>query len=123
MTPFFFLLFHRFRNLFFFSLPFSAMPLPQLVIFFLFPYFDNGIATINLSIFFFFSLRALHAYLSSRIGHRKFDIPVVEIQHFLSLPFSSSFSYFWLNFCNDNTEIQTLSLISQINLNSSYNTN
>ena len=84
------------------------------------------LSTISLSIFFFFSLRALHAHLShpgSRIGHRKFGISVAKIQHFLPPPFSSSLSYFWLNFSNDNTEIQTLSSKSQISLNSSYNAN
>ena len=107
---------------FFFFSPFSAMPLPQLLQYF-FPYFGNGIATISLSNFFFFSLRALHTHSSSRIGRRKFGIPVTEIQHFLSPPFSSSLSYFWLNFGNGNIEIQSLSLKSQINLNSSYNAN
>ena len=34
--------------------PFSAMPLPQLLNIFLFPHFNNGIATISLSNFFFF---------------------------------------------------------------------
>ena len=87
--------------------PISAMALPQLVC-------QN---------FFFFSLRALHAHSSSRIGHRKFGISVAEIQHFLSPPFSSSLSYFWLNFGNNNTEIQSLSSKSQISLNSSYNAN
>ena len=119
---FFFLIFHRFRSLFFFRPPFSAMPLPQLLNFFLFPYFSNGITTISLSIF-FFSLRALHAYPGSKIGHKKFDIPVAEIQHFLSPPFSSSLSYFWLNFDNGNTEIHSLSSKSQISLNNSYNAN
>ena len=74
-------------------------------------------------IFFSFSLRALHAHPGSRIGHRKFGIPVAEIQHFLSPPFSSSLSYLWLNFDNSNTEIQSLSSKSQISLNSSYNAN
>ena len=92
---------------FFFYSPISAMALPQLVC-------QN---------FFFFSLQALHAHPSSRIGHRKFGIPVAEIQHFLSPPFSSSLSYFWLNFGNNNTEIQSLSSKSQISLNSSYNAN
>ena len=54
------------KHFFFFTLPqiskplffppFSAMPLPQLLNFFLFPHFNNGIATINLSKFFFFFL-------------------------------------------------------------------
>ena len=139
------------------------MPLPQLLIFFLFPYFGNGIATIRFSqffflpisamplpqlvchkifffpisamalpqlvcqnFFFFFSLWALHAHLShlgNRIGQRNFGIHVAEIQHFLSPPFSSSLSYFWLNFGNGNTEIQSLSSESQISFNSSYNAN
>ena len=120
MTLFFFLLFHRF----FFPVPFLAMPLPQLYKKKKFPYFGNNIATISLSIFFFFfSLRALHAHPDSRIGYRKFSIPIAEIQHFLSPPFSSSLSYFWLNFGNGNTEIQSLSSKSQISLNSSYNAN
>ena len=119
----FFFFFYSFLDFVTFFPPFSAMPLSQVLIFFLFPYFGNGIATISLSIFFFFSLRALHAHLGNIIGHRKFGIPVAKIQHFLSPPFSSSLSYFWLNFGNGNTEIQSLSLKSQITLNSSYNTN
>ena len=124
MTLFFFLLFHRFWNLifffpsifgnaiatiakFFFYSPISAMALPQLVC----------------QIFFFFSLWALHAHPGSRIGHRKFGIPIAEIQHFLSPPSSSSLSYFCLNFGNGNTEIQSLSSKFQISLNSSYNAN
>ena len=124
---FFFLLLHRFRNLF--------LPPP--------PIFGNAIATIakkkkNLFIplfrewhchnqfvnfFFFFSLWALHAHPSSIIGHRKFNIPIAKIQHFLSPPFSSSLLFFWLNFGNGNTEIQSFSSKSQIALNSSYNAN
>ena len=116
----FFLLFHRF----FFPVPFLAMPLPQLYKKKNFP-----ISAITLPqlvcqfFFFFFSLRALHAHPGSRIGQRKFGIPVAEIQHFLSPPFSSSLSYFWLNFSNGNTEIQSFSSKSQISLNSSYNAN
>ena len=142
----------------FFFLPFSAMSLPQLLNFFLFPYFGNGIATIRFSQFFFlpifdnviativtkkkifplfrqwhchnqfvnffFSFHFGHSmHTGSRIGHRKFGIPVAEIQHFLSPPFSSSLSYFWLNFSNGNTKIQSFSSKSQISLNSSYNAN
>ena len=113
----------RFRTTFFFPPIFGnaiAIIVTNLIFF---PYFGNGIATISLSNFFFFSLRALNAPPGSRIGHRKFGIPVAEIQHFLSPPFSSSLSYFWLNFSNGNTEIQSLSSKSQISLNSSYNTN
>ena len=121
---FFFLFFHRFRNLLFFSPPIFGNAIATIANFFLFPHFGNGIATISLSkFFFFFSLRALHVHLGSRIGHRKFGIPVAKIQHFLSPPFSSSLSYFWLNFGNGNTEIQSLPLKSQITLNSSYNAN
>ena len=120
---------------------FFTLPRFRTTLFFFFPIFGNAIATI-VTIFFpilamalpqlvcqflfiyFFSLWALHAHLShpgSRIGQRNFDIHVVEIQHFLSPPFSSSLSYFWLNFGNDNTEIQSLSSKSQISFNSSYN--
>ena len=102
--------------------PFPAMSLPQLLQFF-FPYFGNGIATISLPTFFFFLLRALHAHPGSRIEHRKFGIPVAKVQHFLSPPFSSSLSYFWLNFGNGNIEIQSLSSKFQISMNSSYNAN
>ena len=93
---------------------------------FFFPISVMALSQLVCQFFFFFSLRALHAHLShpgSRIGHRKFGISVAEIQHFLPPPFSSSLSYFWLNFSNDNTEIQTLSSKSQISLNSSYNAN
>ena len=59
----------------------------------------------------------------NKIGQRKFGITVAKIQHFLSPPFSSSLSYFWLNFGNGNTKIQSLFSKSQINLNNSYNAN
>ena len=93
-----------------------------------FPYFGNGISIISLSniYIFFFSLWALHAHLShsgNKIGQTNFSIHIAEIQQFLSPPFSSSLSYFWLNFGNGNTEIQSLSLESQISFNSSYNAN
>ena len=91
---------------------------------FFFSYFGNGIATIRLSFFFFFFLFTSGTpRTSSRIGQRKFGIIVAEIQHFLSPPFSSSLSYFWLNFGNGNTEIQSLFSNSQITLNSTYNAN
>ena len=117
----FFLLLPRFRNHFFvfpnfrqchchncykFFFPISAMALPQLVC------------------QFFFSFHFEHStHTGSKIGHRKFGIPVTEIQHFFSPPFSSSLSYIWLNFGNDNTEIQSLSSKSQISLNNFYNAN
>ena len=90
-----------------------------------FPYFGNSIATISLSKFFFFFHfgHSTHSHPDSKIGHRKFDIPVAKIQHFLSPPFSSYLSYFWLNFRKGNTKIQSLSSKSQISLNSSYNAN
>ena len=120
----FFFTLPRFRTTFF-PPPIFDNAIATIVTIF-FPYFGNGIATISLTIFFFFSLWALHAYLShpgSRIGQRNFDIHVAEIQHFLSPPFSSSLSYFWLNFSNGNIEIQSLSSESQISFNSSYNAN
>ena len=75
MTPFF-LLFHRFRNHFFFPIfgnaiatiakkniysPISAMALPQLGSHkkFFSPYFGNGIATISLPQFFFLPISAM----------------------------------------------------------------
>ena len=93
----------------FFFFPISAMALPQVVCQFFFFSFHSGHST--------------HSHPGSRIGHRKFSIPVAEIQHFLSPPFSSSLSYFWLNFGNGNTKIQSLSSKFQISLNSSYNAN
>ena len=121
ITIFFFLLFHRFRNFFSpifdnaiatiakkkFYTPISAMALPQFVC----------------QIFFFFLFTSGTPRMGSKTGQRKFSITVAEIQHFLSPPFSSSLSYFWLNFGNGNTEIQSLSSKSQIILNSTYNAN
>ena len=102
--------------------PFLAMPLPQLLQFF-FPISAMALPQLVCQFFFFFLLRALHAHPGSRIGHRKFGIPVAKVQHFLSPPFSSSLSYFWLNSSNGNIEIQSLSSKSQISMNSSYNAN
>ena len=118
----FFLLSQDFETTFF--SPIFSNVIATIVTIFFFFYFGNGIATISLSNFFFFFFFTLGApRTGSRIGHRKFGIPVAEIQYFLSPPFSSSLSYFWLNFGNDNTEIQSLSSKSQITLNSSYNAN
>ena len=118
----FFLLSPDFGTTFFFP-PFSAMPLPQLLQFF-FPISAMTLPQLVCQFFFSFHFgHSTHSHLGSRIGHRKFGILVAEIQHFLSPPFSSSLSYFWLNFGNGNTEIQSLSLKSQISLNSSYNAN
>ena len=122
------------RNIFFFLLT------PDFEPHFFLPIFGNAIATIvtkkNFSISamalpqlvcqFFFSFhfrRSTHSHPGSKIGYRKFGIPVAEIQHFLSPLFSSSLSYFWLNFSNGNIEIQSLSSKFQISLNSSYNAN
>ena len=88
--------------------PFSAMALPQFVC---------------QNFFFFFLFTSGTPRTGSRTGQRKFGITVAEIQYFLSPPFSSSLSYFWLNFGNGNTEIQSLSPKSQITLNSTYNAN
>ena len=99
---------HNCYNFFF---PISAMTLPQLVcqIFFFFP-FHFGHSTHT-------------SHPGSKIGQRNFGIHVAKIQHFLSPPFSSSLSYFWLNFGNGNTEIQSLSSEFQISFNNSYNVN
>ena len=122
------------RNTFFFYSPQISKPN------FFLPIFGNAIATIVTNFFFPISAMALpqlvcqfffsfhfghstHSHPGSRIGHSKFSIPVAEIQHFLSPPFSSSLSYFWLNFGNGNTKIQSLSSKFQISLNSSYNAN
>ena len=125
MPPFFFFFYSSIDFETSFPLPpFSAMSLPQLLNFFFYsPILAMALPQIVCQFFFSFSVRALHAHLGSRIGHRKFGIPVAESQHFLSPPFSSSLLYLWLNFGNGNTEIQSLSSKSQIALNSSYNAN
>ena len=122
MTTFFFLLFHRFCNFF-----------P--------PIFGNAIATIAkkkkfiplfrqwhchnsfVNFFFFFLFTSGTPRTGSRTGQRKFGITIAEIQNFPSPPFSSSLSYFWLNFGNGNIKIQSLSSKSKITLNSTYNAN
>ena len=58
--------------------------------------------------FYFFLFTSGTLRTGSRTGQRKFGITVAEIQHFLFPPFSSSLSYFWLNFGNGNTKIQSL---------------
>ena len=118
----FFLLFHRFRNFFF--PPFSAMPLPQLLKKKFIPLFRQWHCHNSfVNFFFFFLFTSSTPRMDSRTEQRKSGITVAEIQHFLSPPFSSSLSYFWLNFGNGNTEIQSLSPKSQITLNSTYNAN
>ena len=116
----FFLLSPNFGTTFF--PPIFGSAIATIVTIFFFPYFGNGIATISLLIFFSFHF-GHSTHTGSRIRHKKFGILVTEIQNFLSPPFSSSLSYFWLNFCNGNTEIQSLSSNSQISLNNSYNAN
>ena len=118
ITLFFFTL-PRFRNHIFFP-PFSAMPLLQLLQKIFFPILAMILPQLVCQFFFFFSLRALHAH-GQQNWAQEIRYPVAEIQHFFSPPFSSSLSYFWLNFGNSNTEIQSLSSKSQISLNSSYN--
>ena len=107
--------------------PFSAMPLPQLLQIFFFPISTMALPQLVCQKNFFFPFYFGHSihtsHLGSRIGQRNFGIHVAEIQHFLSPPFSSSLSYFWLNFDNGDTEIQSLSSESQITFNSSYNAN
>ena len=120
----FFFTLPRFRNHIFFP-PFSAIPLPQLLQFFFFPISAMALPQVVCQIFFFsFHFgHSTHSHPGNKIGHRKFGIPVAEIQHFLSPPFSSSLSYFWLNFGNSNTKIQCLFSKSQISLYSSCNAN
>ena len=110
VTLFFFLLSPDFGTTFFFF-PFSAMPLPQLLQFF-FPISAMALPQLVCHNFFFFLFtlgtpRTQHTR-SAGIGQRNFSIHITEIQHFLS-PFSSSFSYFLLNFGNGDTEIYSLS--------------
>ena len=105
------------------------------------PIFGNAIATIVTNFFFPISAMALpqlvcQFFFSFHFGHsthtshtrvaelgREISVSMLLKFNIFSLPFSSSLSYFWLNFSNDNTEIQTLSSKSQISLNSSYNAN
>ena len=81
---------------------------------FFFPYFGNGIVTISLSqnFFFFFSLWALNAHFTTSQQELGRGISVFTLSKFniFSLPrFSSSLSYFLLNFGNGDTEIHSLS--------------
>ena len=119
---FFFLLFLRFRKFFppifgnviatiakkKFYTPISTMALPQFVC-------QNFF-------FFSFSLRALYAR-AAELGRGNSISPLPKFNIFSLHLFSSSLSYFWFNFGNGNTEIQSLSSKSQITLNSTYNAN
>ena len=105
VTLFFFTL-PRFRNHFFFS-PIFGNAIATIVTIF-FPYFGNGIVTISLSIFFF----SFHFGHSTHTSHtraaelgRGISISTLPKFNIFSPPFSSSLSYFWLNFSNSNTEI------------------
>ena len=105
---FFFLLYPKFRNHFF----------P--------PIFGNGIAIISLSTFFFlFTLGTPRTPLTpgQQNWAKEFRYPRCRNSTFSLSTFFFSLSYFWLNFGNDNTEIQSLSSKSQISFNSFYNTN
>ena len=118
----FFLLFHRFRNFFF--PPFSAMPLLQLQKKKIYtPISAMALPQFVCQFFFFFLFTSGTPRTGSRTGQRKFGITIAEIQNFPSPPFSSSLSYFWLNFGNGNIKIQSLSSKSKITLNSTYNAN
>ena len=120
----FFTLLEISKPLFFF--PFSAMSLSQLLKKKkLFPYFGNDIAAIAFILFYFKSTPH-----SGTLGHTRFKQQkwAVEFRqcHYRN---SKIFSFlilslaFWLNFGNAIVEIQSLSSISQLSLNNSYNTN
>ena len=92
-----------------FFFPISTIALPQLVC---------------QKFFFFFSLRALHAFTPRQQNWAQ----EIRYPHCRNSTFSlSTFFFFslilWLNFGNDNTENQSLSSESQISFNNSYNAN
>ena len=121
----FFLLSPDFETTFFFP-PFSAMPLPQLLNFFFYsPISAMALPQLVCQIFFSFhfghSTHTSHTR-AAELG-RGISISTLPKFNIFSPPFSSSLSYFWLNFSNSNTEIQSLSSKSQISFNSSYNAN
>ena len=104
----FFLLFHRFRNLFFFP-PFLAMPLPQLPKIYA-TYFGNGIATI--AIFFFptsFGFPCTHSHFEHPPGQQEWAegiaaIPLPKIKNFSLLLFiflSPTFGEFRQWYCRN----------------------
>ena len=113
-------------------------------LFFFFSIFGNVITTIAKKKFYspisamtlpplpFFKiiLRALHTRAHSdtqhsgrKTGQWNFGNGIDEIQHFLSPPFLILSPAFWLNFGNPIAEIQSLSSISQLTSNRSYNAN
>ena len=92
--------------------PFLAMLLPQLLQFFL------PISTMTLpqlvchNFFFFFSLWALHTHFipgQQELGRGISIFTLPKFNIFSLPPFSSSLSYFLLNFGNGDTEIHSLS--------------
>ena len=93
------------------------------VTFFFFPIFGNAIAIICLSIFFFPFHFEYSTHGQTKLGRRNSVSPLPKFNIFSHRLFFSSLSYFWLNFGNGNTEIQSLSSKSQITLNSIYNAN
>ena len=109
---FFFLLLPRFRNHIFFP-PFSVMPLPQLLQKFFSPILAMALSQLVChKFFFFFSLWALNAHFTTSQQELGRGISVFTLSKFniFSLPhFSSSLSYFLLNFGNGDTEIHSLS--------------
>ena len=90
----------------------------------LYPYFDNGIATI-FPCHFGHSTHGQQNWAEEiQYHHCRNSTFSLSTFFFFSLILLVEFlSYFWLNFGNSNTEIQSLSSKSQISLNSSYNVN
>ena len=121
----FFFLLLRFRN-HIFSPPFSVMALPQLLQKFFSPISAMVLPQLVCHNFFFFSLWALNAHFTTSQQELSRGISVFTLSKFniFSLPrFSSSLSYFLLNFGNGDTEIHSLSSKSWITFNNSYNAN
>ena len=123
---FFFLLFHRFGNLFFFpSPPFSAMPLPQLLQNFFFPI--SAMALPQLVCQFFFSFHFGHSTHTSHIWVAELGkgISVSTLLKFnifsLHLFLLLSHTFGWISAMV--IPKFSLSLESQINFNNSYNAN
>ena len=119
----FFTLLEISKPLFFF--PFSAMPLSQLLK-------KNKIIPLFRQwhcrhCLFFLILRALHTRThrirAGKLGSGISAMPLPKFKDFLSPPFLILSPAFWLNFGNAIAEIQSLSPISQLFLNSSYNAN
>ena len=122
----FFTLLEISKPLFFF--PFSAMPLSQLLK-------KNKIIPLFRQwhcrhCLFLFILKALHTQAHSdtqdsvgKLGSGISAMPLPKFKDFLSPPFLILSPAFWLNFGNAIAEIQSLSSIFQLFLNSSYNTN